>query len=108
MLSRRDQVFVMKVGRLKRVEQREVAALPLVEAPHFRDRCAVTRAHELDPAVRAAFEDLQSPKRRLRAALVEPRQELLEMRFDGERARLVDELKFRRGPCAGDGASAAV
>jgi hypothetical protein len=90
-LAGRDQVLVVEIGRLQRVEQGQVGALPLVEAPDGRGRGAPGRRHELGPAVVAAIEHAHRPQRRRGAGRVQPGDEAVEMMIDRERARLVDE-----------------
>ncbi len=49
----------------------QVAALPLIEAPHLGGRPALLDLHKLGPAVIAAVDHVQRPERRASAALVQ-------------------------------------
>ena len=83
----------MEVGRIERVEQRQVPSLAPVEAADLLGRRAGLLGHELHPAVSPAVEDLERPEGRVVAPLVQPGQELLEVHVDRQAPRLVDDAQ---------------
>jgi hypothetical protein len=95
MLARRDEVFMVHVGGAQEVEERQVAALPLVEAPDLVLGGAGGGFHEPGPAMAVAAHDFQAAEDGGEAALVRPGKEVLEGRFHGHGTGLIDELQAR-------------
>jgi hypothetical protein len=93
MLARGEQVLVVKVGAVERVQQREIGPLPLEEAPQRLLIGTGAGADPLHPAVFAAVEHAGLPERGLQPARVQPAQELLKHGFKREGLRFVDDLE---------------
>lgn len=70
--SGRNQVLGVEIGGLQSVQQRQVGALALVEAPYLFLRPASVRRNKLHPPVIASIKDLQGPERRMIAPSVKP------------------------------------
>ncbi|MBB5959201.1 hypothetical protein FHS29_005821 [Saccharothrix tamanrassetensis] len=91
LVAARDQVLVVHVGAVDRVEQGDQRAQPVVEpadAGHVRARGV---RDELQPAVGRPGQRPGHPQAQVRVA-VEPDQQLAEGGVQGDRARLVDDL----------------
>src|SRR5438093_8905088 len=86
-----DHVIAVEIGRIEHVQESQICPLSLVEPPHLRSVAAFAGLDVLGPTVRATIENCQSPERWLSPARVQPLQQGLEVRFDGERLRLIDD-----------------
>src|SRR5262245_47002750 len=93
MLPRRNQILVMKVRGFQQVEQRQVGALSLVKTLNLFGRFAPFGYNELNPAVVIPVQHPCKTEGRMVTAFVQPGQQLLEMGVQGQRTRLVNELK---------------
>ena len=71
-LPRRDQVLEVEIGRLQCIQQRQVAALALIETPDLVRGGAALGGDEFDPSVGPTIENLQRPEWGVIAAIVEP------------------------------------
>src|SRR5690606_42163813 len=92
-LAGRNQILLVEVGGLHRVEEREEAALPLVEPFDLLGRLAFGSRDELAPAVPPAAETRRRPERRLETARAQPRDGLVEVDADVPEPRLEDEAE---------------
>src|SRR5262249_31995070 len=90
MLSRRDQILVVKIGCGQGIQKCQIAARAFVEARDFFTRLARLRRHEFLPPVMAAVDDSECAKARRCAFVVQPLEHLLKMPVYRERLGLID------------------
>ena len=90
-----NHVLVVKIGGAKQVQQGEIAALTLIEAPDLLQRAARTRRHELHPAVLAAIDEPHGAKARRELVRAGPFEQSVPVPADRQRPRLVDDARAR-------------
>src|SRR5678816_2879818 len=94
-LARRNDVLVVEVSCVQRIENRDERSEPFVEALDLGPRGAWRVGDVLTPAVLAACDCSDCSKRRRMTACVDPLHELVEMEIDCQRAGLEDDASSR-------------
>ncbi len=93
-----DEVLVVEVRTVQRVQQGQQSPLTPVELPGLRLRRAGPLLHELDPAVRAPVQHPQYPQLRGAVQRTEPLGQGVEVPVRRERTRLVDQPRASGEP----------
>src|SRR5215472_17211644 len=94
MFSTGDQILRVKIGGTKRIEQGEIASLPLIKAYYLSLRRTPCR-NKLGPAVAFTGQQSTATERGLIALSIQPGKHFLKVQVYFQRFWLVQELQAR-------------
>src|ERR1051326_1924341 len=87
-----NEIFVMQVDGVQRIQESKVTSLTLIKTCHFLLRATGGCQHEFRPPIVAAIDKFQGVQARLSPSFVEPSQELLKMSVYSQRFWFIEQL----------------